>query len=127
MQASHLIWFCVQIMEIRGEVEDAHFSKPVCSKCAEKRKMLQVRYCQPCGAASHGWSIKRLGMESIFLLCNVKRKLSCSLGSGFSHSLYVWAWVNFSAKGKILQMRKSKTCAIALSVDGSGLSVLFFV
>lgn len=25
----------------RGEIEDAHFSKPVCSKCAEKRKMLQ--------------------------------------------------------------------------------------
>jgi hypothetical protein len=26
---------------VRGEIEDAHFSKPVCSKCAEKRKMLQ--------------------------------------------------------------------------------------
>jgi hypothetical protein len=30
-----------RIKALRLEVEDAHFSKPVCSKCAEKRKMLQ--------------------------------------------------------------------------------------
>ena len=30
-----------RLMALRLEVEDAHFSKPICSKCAEKRKVLQ--------------------------------------------------------------------------------------
>ena len=34
--------FEAKIKELRGEIEDAHFSKPVCSKCAEKRKMIQA-------------------------------------------------------------------------------------
>eukprot|EP00802_Teleaulax_amphioxeia_P003602 Tamp_03605.p1 GENE.Tamp_03605~~Tamp_03605.p1 ORF type:complete len:928 (+),score=215.99 Tamp_03605:206-2989(+) len=33
--------FEAEIRRLRLDVEDSHFSKPICSKCAEKRKMLQ--------------------------------------------------------------------------------------
>mmetsp|Transcript_17323 Transcript_17323/g.14209 ORF Transcript_17323/g.14209 Transcript_17323/m.14209 type:complete len:470 (+) Transcript_17323:152-1561(+) len=35
-------YFEERIKNLRLEVEDSHFSKPICSKCAEKRKMLQA-------------------------------------------------------------------------------------
>mmetsp|Transcript_42211 Transcript_42211/g.99025 ORF Transcript_42211/g.99025 Transcript_42211/m.99025 type:complete len:894 (+) Transcript_42211:165-2846(+) len=34
--------FISKVKDLQREVEDAHFSKPICSKCAEKRKMLQA-------------------------------------------------------------------------------------